>query len=272
MPSYLVTGAGRGLGYGLLKNLASNPDNIVFGLVRNAQAARDRLAVDGITNVHVVQVTSITDSTSLSQAAQEVETIVGDSGLDCLINNAAYVSEVTAYTSLSDVPSKESSDLFVEDLYKSFDVNVIGVLKTTFAFLPLIQKGKLKKVVAISSGMADIDLINEVKIPFSAPYAVSKAALSALVAKFHAAYADTGILFISLCPGLVDTAQRELSQKELQGIQEMAKLFAEYAPDFKGAFTADESAYNVLEAISRSSLKGGHGGTFLSHNGTRRWM
>lgn len=32
------------------------------------------------------------------------------------------------------------------------------------------------------------------------------------------------------------------------------------------------SAKRCLEAIKRSSLEGGYGGSFLSHNGTRRWM
>jgi len=42
------------------------------------------------------------------------------------------------------------------DATKSFNINVIGVMNTVFAFLALIKEGKLKKVVAISSGMGDI--------------------------------------------------------------------------------------------------------------------
>lgn len=42
-----------------------------------------------------------------------------------------------------------------------------------------------------------------------APYAASKAALNLLIAKFSASYADEGILFLSLCPGLVDTVEGE---------------------------------------------------------------
>lgn len=89
--------------YAFVKNLASNPENTVIGLVRNAQAARDRFDADGVANVHIVQVTSITDGPSLAQAAKEVESIVGDAGLDYLINNAAYISEVTGFKSLSDL-------------------------------------------------------------------------------------------------------------------------------------------------------------------------
>lgn len=39
---------------------------------------------------------------------------------------------------------------------KAIDINFVGTLQATFAFLPLIREGGLKKVVSISSGMADI--------------------------------------------------------------------------------------------------------------------
>ena len=49
-------------------------------------------------------------------------------------------------------------DLIVDDLNKSIDTNVNGILKTIYAFLPLIKKGEQKKVVAISSGTADLGM------------------------------------------------------------------------------------------------------------------
>lgn len=119
MPSYLVTGAGRGLGvrlpttpqsllinvtkqYGFIKSLASNSDNTVLGLVRNKKATQDRLAADGITNVHLIEA-DITDEPALKRAAEEAKAILGHHGLDILINNAAYVSETTALKSLQDL-------------------------------------------------------------------------------------------------------------------------------------------------------------------------
>lgn len=63
-----------------------------------------------------------------------------------------------------------------------------------------------------------------------------------------------------------------VSREELEGLETMGQLFTEYAPNFKGASTPDESASSVLAAVHRSSLDGGYGGTFLSHNGTKRWM
>ena len=65
-------------------------------------------------------------------------------------------------------------------MQKSFLSNVYGVLNSVYAFLPLIRKGNLKKVTAISSGMSDLDFINETSLAVAAPYAISKAALSTL--------------------------------------------------------------------------------------------
>lgn len=51
------------------------------------------------------------------------------------------------------------------------------------------------------------EFINSLKLANAAPYAVSKAALTTMFAKFNAAYQDEGLLFFTICPGLVDTAE-----------------------------------------------------------------
>ncbi|KAL7907078.1 Saccharopine dehydrogenase domain-containing protein [Trichoderma velutinum] len=91
---YLVTGASRGLGYGMVKVLAANPQNKVIGLVRDATATKARLSADNISNVYIVAA-DITDDKALKTAAEETERFLGDEGLDVLINNAAYVSKST---------------------------------------------------------------------------------------------------------------------------------------------------------------------------------
>lgn len=42
------------------------------------------------------------------------------------------------------------------NLLTFFDINVIGVLKTVYGFLPLVKKGNMKKFIAISTGMGNI--------------------------------------------------------------------------------------------------------------------
>lgn len=51
------------------------------------------------------------------------------------------------------------------------------------------------------------DLINSINLANAAPYAISKAALTTLFAKFNAAYHDEELLFCTICPGLIDTAE-----------------------------------------------------------------
>jgi NAD(P)-dependent dehydrogenase (short-subunit alcohol dehydrogenase family) len=72
-------------------------------------------------------------------------------------------------------------------------------------FLPLILKGKIRKVVAITTGLADIDLTLKYGLYEAAPYAISKAAMNMATAKFQAEYEKDGVLFIGISPGVVDT-------------------------------------------------------------------
>ena len=101
--------------------------------------------------------------------------------------------------------SDNDHETLVNDLQASFGINVIGVINTIQTFVPLLRKGNVKKVFTLSTGMADIDLINQVDIAIAAPYAISKAAVNVAVAKYNALYATEGILFMAVSPGLVDT-------------------------------------------------------------------
>jgi NAD(P)-dependent dehydrogenase (short-subunit alcohol dehydrogenase family) len=101
MPSYLITGASRGLGYGFLQSLSRDPSNTIIGLVRNISATRAKLSADGLTNVHLVEA-DITDSAALARAAKEAEKFLGGKGLDVLVNNAAWISTETQYSTFAE--------------------------------------------------------------------------------------------------------------------------------------------------------------------------
>ena len=111
--------------------------------------------------------------------------------------------------------SADDPETLTKDLQVSFDANVIGVIKTINAFIPLVQKGREKKVFTLSTGMADIDVVNQLDITIGAPYSISKAALNLAIAKHNALYKAEGILFMAISPGFVDTGRLvpgELSQ------------------------------------------------------------
>jgi NAD(P)-dependent dehydrogenase (short-subunit alcohol dehydrogenase family) len=82
---------------------------------------------------------------------------------------------------------------------------VYGGLWTTNAFLPLIEKGVQKKIVHISSGMADLDLIKASGLSYAVAYSVSKAGMNVQVAKYATELAPKGIKVLALSPGWVDT-------------------------------------------------------------------
>lgn len=101
--------------------------------------------------------------------------------------------------------STEDHQTLIKDLQVSFEVNVVGVINTVSTFIPLLRKGHEKKVFTLSTGMADIDLINQVDLAIGAPYSISKGALNIAVAKYNALYKSEGILFMAISPGMVDT-------------------------------------------------------------------
>jgi NAD(P)-dependent dehydrogenase (short-subunit alcohol dehydrogenase family) len=84
-------------------------------------------------------------------------------------------------------------------------VNVVGNFHLFNLFIPLVLKGRGKKVVAISSGMSDVDFIRQFEIEPAAPYGISKAGTNVVTAKFASRYAKDGVLFMSICPGSVDS-------------------------------------------------------------------
>lgn len=79
----------------------------------------------------------------------------------------------------------------------------------TNALLPLILKGSEKKIVHISSGMADTELVLKSKVAYAVPYSTSKAALNLVVAKYAAELGPKGVKVLSLSPGWVDTDEGE---------------------------------------------------------------
>ncbi|GKT51081.1 uncharacterized protein ColSpa_11262 [Colletotrichum spaethianum] len=96
-----------------------------------------------------------------------------------------------------------------EDLLGCFKVNVIANVHWFNLYMPLVLKVNIKKVIAMTSMLADIDLINQYHVDFCAPYSISKGAMNVAISKFHGQYARDGVLFMGICPGLVETGRSD---------------------------------------------------------------
>ncbi|UNI17469.1 hypothetical protein JDV02_003810 [Purpureocillium takamizusanense] len=270
MATYLVTGANRGLGLEFVRQFSNELGNTVVALVRN-KAASEKAEPEHLTkpNVHVLEA-DLASFASLQRAADETKRITNNK-LDYMIANAAFLSEWSAYDDMETLG--QDPEALEKDLLQSFQINVAGNIHLFNAFLPLIRNGHAKKVVSISTGMADIDLIAGYDIAMAGPYSISKAALNAAVAKYSAQCKQEGILFMSISPGLVETGQAaHATDEQLEKVAVMGRKFATYAPHFTGPISPAESVASINRVIVSSSIEGGSGGSFVSHLGTRQWL
>jgi len=173
-----------------------------------------------------------------------------------------------------------------------FKANVIGNIHFFNLTIPLVLQGQAKKVIAISSGFADIDISAKYDLANSAPYSISKTALNMAVAKFSAQYANDGVLFMSISPGVVDTGMHNngkniiehvlakyyrfnsvaVTDEEKQKLAEISGKFKLYAPHFTGPDTAEVAIRQMLSVINRSSVKAGDGGSWVSQYGNKQWL
>jgi NAD(P)-dependent dehydrogenase (short-subunit alcohol dehydrogenase family) len=90
MGSYLITGASRGLGLELTRQLASFPSSEVrsiYATARGDAPSLVELANDSSSRVIIIKL-DVTSEASIKQAAAEVEANLNGKGLDVLINNA----------------------------------------------------------------------------------------------------------------------------------------------------------------------------------------
>ncbi|RGP73160.1 hypothetical protein FLONG3_6476 [Fusarium longipes] len=271
MPSYLITGTSRGLGFEFVRQLSADPNNTVIGFVRNKQATDDKIEreLPGRSNVHVVQgeIQKIKDVKNL---IEETAKITGGS-LDYIIANAAMQSEWSGHNPIGVLGSEPEK--LEEDMLESYKINTVGNVHLFNFALPLIRKGQAKKIIAISSGMADPDFITQFSIIDGAPYSMSKGALNIAIAKFDAQYRKEGILFMAVSPGLVATKDMsKVTEEELKGFAAMVAAFQVYAPHFTGPISPEESVKAVLSVIYTASIESGSGGSFVSHFGNKQWL
>ncbi|KAH8828640.1 short-chain dehydrogenase-like protein [Flagelloscypha sp. PMI_526] len=197
MSSILVTGSGRGIGLGLIQLLASKPSsevNLIFASARKPSDGLIKLAIANPGRVHLVDI-EVTDVASVQNAVKKVETVLTEhkATLDVLVNNAGVMN-----VSPDGIQT-------MTDLEDTFRINVVGTHNVTAAFLPLLKKGKGKKVINISSPMGSLVIAPHL-MAFPIPaYKISKSALNMLTVQWANDFGKEGFTIFSLSPGWVKT-------------------------------------------------------------------
>ena len=176
MTTTLITGANRSLGHETARRLIEAGHTVVLG-------ARDpelgRAAADGL-GARFVQL-DVTDDDSVAAAVADVTAHEGT--IDVLVNNAGV-----------NQPYKPAEELTAADAAAVFDVNVVGVVRVTQAFLPLLRTSANPVIVNVSSGMGSFAVTSDpdrIESTFPAPlYTASKSALTMLTTQYAKAWPD----------------------------------------------------------------------------------
>jgi NAD(P)-dependent dehydrogenase (short-subunit alcohol dehydrogenase family) len=201
MSSYAITGASKGIGREFVRQLAADANNTVLAIVRDPKSSGISELASNHPNLHVIE-GDVTDPKSILEAASAAAAITGGK-LDVLIHNSNAIDLATAFSNPTQLPFDAQATRAIFE--PSLSTGVYGGIWTTNAFLPLIEKGVQKKIVHISSAMADLELIKKTGVSYSVPYSVSKAGMNVQVTKYAAELAPKGIKVLALSPGWVDT-------------------------------------------------------------------
>jgi NAD(P)-dependent dehydrogenase (short-subunit alcohol dehydrogenase family) len=171
-----ITGANKGLGHETARRLLELGHTVLVGA---RDVGRGRAAADAL-GARFVQI-DVTDDASVAAAVADVEAHEG--GIDVLVNNAGITGRIAG-----------PADLAGPDATQVFDTNVVGVVRTTHAFLPLLRRSAAPVIVNVTSGLGSFDRVHDaerVESTLVAPlYCASKSAVTMLTVQYAQAFPD----------------------------------------------------------------------------------
>jgi NAD(P)-dependent dehydrogenase (short-subunit alcohol dehydrogenase family) len=204
-PIALITGANKGLGQQIAKELVGHGYIVLLGSRNfdNGKKAAEEIGE----GAHPIQL-DVTDIQSINRAAEHITTRFGR--LDLLVNNAA-IGQSGRYSSVPEIlEASKASVAPLDEIRILFETNVLGVLAVTQAMLPLIRLSTSGRILNISSAAASLTLNSDSHFPyrpyFGATYAASKTSLNAITLALAIELENTGIKVRAASPSFTATA------------------------------------------------------------------
>ena len=224
MKTALVTGANKGIGYEVARQLAGKGLQVFVG-ARNAEAGRkavEKISKDGGQAIFLE--IDVANNASVNAAAREF-TKVGDH-LDVLVNNAGIIVDG------DDAILEISDDLLRETL----ETNTLGALRVMRAFAPLLRKSKAPRVINVSSGGGQLTGGAD---GWSPAYCISKTALNGVTSQLAGALQKFAVN--SVCPGWVrtDMGGQGASRSVEEGADTIVWLATDAPQKLTGKFLRD---------------------------------
>lgn len=218
MKSIVITGASSGIGKATAKCFAERG----WKVAATMRSPEKEAELTEIENVSIYQL-DVSDTVSINNAAQQIVSDFGN--VDVLLNNAGYGS----YGVLEAIPE--------EKIRRQFDVNVIGMLLVTQAFLPNMRENGTGMIVNISS------MGGRFGLPPGTLYHGSKFAVEGMSEAMSYELSTIGIKVKIIEPGEVNTSFRTTSlDTNIEGTPE------EYMPFIEKFITAMQSDRITSEA------------------------
>ena len=179
-PVALVSGASRGIGAEIVRQLAADHGFLVFAGARDPQEVAEQEGVEPIR-------LDVTDQSTIDAARDRIEADPGR--LDVLVNNAGITGPWT------DRAAEEDLD----QAHAVLETKLFGAWRVTQAMMPLLRRSDDARIVNVSSGAGQLNDMNG-GYP---SYRISKSGLNALTRIL--ANEESGIRANSVCPGWVRT-------------------------------------------------------------------
>ena len=213
----LITGASTGIG----RATALRLDGLGFRVFAGVRKTEDGETLRNAASERLEPVLlDVTDAAAIEVAAKTVSEAVGDAGLQGLVNNAGIaVAAVLEFAEL-------------DDLRRQLEVNLLGPVAVTRAFMPLLRRGGGRIVNVSSNG-------GYVASPFLGPYSASKFAIEAISDSMRRELRRSGIEVSVIEPGSIQTEIWDKGRSESKRVQ--AAL-----PDAGRALYAD--SFSAMEA------------------------
>jgi NAD(P)-dependent dehydrogenase (short-subunit alcohol dehydrogenase family) len=221
----LVTGSSTGIGRASALHLDRLGFEVYAGIRREADGESLRAESDG----RIAPVTiDVTDEGSIRAAADEISAARGGR-LAGLVNNAG----VPVGGPLEAVP--------LEDLRRVLEVNVVGQVAVTQAFLPMLRAARGRVILMSSIGGRN-------SVAFLGPYSASKHALEAIGDALRQELSQFGVEVVLVEPGSIETKIWDKSEAEVARFREEAD------PDRLAPY--EHNLENVEAAIRKTAERG----------------
>lgn len=233
-PTVLITGAGSGIGEACAKRLSQLGWRVFAGVLDEAQRAHvEHSRLERVTPVLL----DITRGDAITAAARFVAAEVGERGLCGLVNNAG----IGVLGPVELVP--------IDRLRLQLEVNLIGHVAVTQAFLPMLRQAR-GRIVNISS------LAGRLSVPLMAPYSASKFGVEAVSDALRQELRPWGMHVACIEPGLIDTpilanSQAAADEAFAAMTDEGRALYGSYFERLKGD-TEMNAAAQPPEVVARA--------------------